>query len=72
MQVKVSLKMEMDGVSTGIDTCLEVSQAPSGFYIASNPDVSPLIGHGETPRCAILDFLGNMFWQATRENEPIS
>lgn len=71
MLIDVSLRIEekANGVSTVVDVRLEVNQAPSGFYIASNPIVSPVIGSGGTPRDAVLDFLGNMFFHRTVETE---
>lgn len=73
MLVDVSLKMEekASGASTVVDTCLDVNQAPSGFYIASNPIVSPIIGSGVTPHSAILDFLGNMLFHRAKEIEQV-
>ena len=71
MQVKVSLKMEIDGVPMMIETCLEVNLAPSGLYIASSPSVSPVISSGGTPQSAVLSFLDDMLYHRMIEMEQV-
>ena len=71
MKYKVNLTIE--DVDTGIrsetDVTVDVWLAPSGFYIAENPDVTPVISGGQSPRYAIIEWLGDMFYSTTTDKE---
>jgi hypothetical protein len=71
MIYKVTLKIQEveTGISTETDVCLDVHRAESGFYIAGNADASPVCGAGASPRYAIIEWLGNMFYNTTTERE---
>ncbi len=70
--VDLRIKEVATGIRTEITIRLEVKQAESGFYIASNPMVSPMIASGQAPRYAILEYLGNLFYSTTVEAEMAS
>ena len=57
------------GIGTTTDIRLDVSRAESGLYIASNSTISPILAAGKTPRHAILDYLGDLFYSRTTEAE---
>jgi hypothetical protein len=57
-------------ISTEVNTRLNVELAPSGRYIAWNPLLPKVaIGSGESPRLAVLEYLGNLLWHQTVEAE---
>lgn len=67
--VDLRIKEVTTGIRTEVNIRLEVKQAESGLYTASNPMVSPLLAAGETPRYAILEYLGNLFYHTSVEAE---
>jgi hypothetical protein len=67
--VDLKIKETTTGIGADVNIRLEVERAESGFYIASCPTQSPLIAAGETPRHAILEYLGNLFYSKTVEAE---
>jgi hypothetical protein len=70
-RVSLDIKETASGVGTETHLSLEVSQAPSGLYIATCPP-EPFMSSGETPRHAILGYLGDLFWRMTVEAEQIN
>lgn len=66
--VHLSIKEETTGIGTKTNIRLEVYRAESGLYIASNP-ASPLVSASTTPRQAILEYLGDLFYNTTIEKE---
>jgi hypothetical protein len=71
MVYDIELRIQEVGtaIKTEVTLRLEVNQAESGLYIASNPTVSPLIAAGASPRYAILEYLGDLFYLKTTEAE---
>jgi hypothetical protein len=67
--VELRIREVATGIRTEVALLLEVTPAESGLYIASNPMVSPLVAAGETPRDALLAYLGDMFYRTTVEAE---
>lgn len=67
--VHLRIKEAITGIGTDTHIRLEVEQAQSGLYIASNPMGSPLIAAGISPRYAILEYLSNLFYSKTVEAE---
>jgi hypothetical protein len=67
--VDLRIKEVATGIRTEATIRLEVKQSESGLYIASNSMVSPMIAAGASPRYAILEYLGNLFYSTTVEAE---
>lgn len=69
--VNLRIKEAITEIGTDINIRLEVEQAESGLYIASNPIESPLIASGTSPRYAILEYLAALFYNKTVEAEGV-
>lgn len=67
--VSLKIKEAITGIGTDVTIRLDVEQAPSGFYIASNSLVSPLVASGIAPQYAILEYLSNLAYSKTVEAE---
>ena len=67
--VSLTIKEEITGIGTDINIRLEVHQAESGLYIASNAQVSPICASGTAPRYAILEYLSCLFYSRTSQAE---
>jgi len=69
--VSLKIKETTTGIGTDVTMQLEVNRAESGFYIASCPTESSLIAAGISPQYAILEYLGNRFYDKTVEAEKV-
>lgn len=67
--VHLQIRETATGIGTDTTIGLEVHQAESGFYIASNAHLSPITASGIAPRYAILEYLSNLFYSNTVEAE---
>lgn len=67
--VHLQITDAITGIGTTTTIRLDVTQAESGLYIASNSAISPLLSAGETPRHAVLEYLGALFYRRTTEAE---